>query len=632
MLCLIRENILTKTFEMSCFNSRRTKYTLLLVSLFLLFGLCSIIFFTIFSYYHNNELDENLWQFITIGFIGKQFETVVFLFPFAFVVAYMLAKIPLKLDHALINEREGLKRAYKELEKSKIMNSALIENSLLGFYTIEDGVITYANEQLLSISGYSHDEMIGKEVSYFFHPKEAKKVLSSISDRLAGKLTSDIYTVPLKSKSGKKLIVKVYGSITYNEKKPIIMGSVLDITEETQLVRYKELTTQVLRKKEQELLQLKYRHEYLLNFSPTIVYAARIDDTHSFTFISSNVKELLGFESDYCLNNPDFWQKHIHPEDYKKTIDQMHYLFNNGTHVLEYRFKTAAGNYLWIEDNLRLVKDENGNILECIGSWINISRRKEAEEKITTQELFLLHQSKLATMGEMISMIAHQWRQPLNVISAAAVRLSLKNKMKKLIPEEIAKVCQTIQLQTTTMSQTIDDFTLLTKPTISKESFSIAECINKVCHLLSSKIESSLIDLELTIEPDINIVGISSEFQHILLTLINNANEAHLKIRPGNSLNSKWIKINTILKHSEEFCIVISDNAGGINQTHIDKIFDPYFTTKSSAQGTGLGLYIAKVIVENRFNGSIHANNTESGAKFTICLPISRDEENKRRA
>jgi len=251
----------------------------------------------------------------------------------------------------------------------------------------------------------------------------------------------------------------------------------------------------------------------------------------------------------------------------------------------------------------------------------SLEKRIELEvKKNREKDKMLYHQSKLASMGEMINNIAHQWRQPLNIIALVMQNLSIKAQVGNISYTEIANGEKKINETLKYLSDTIDDFRSFVS---NGENFSnagkfkVCETIKDTIRLLSIVLEDKNIDLILKLpETDKVVKGSSNDLKQILLNLIYNA----IDVLREREVKNPTIKVE--VKYNKHINIVIKDNGGGIDSKIIDKIFEPYFTTKYKARGTGLGLYMSKMIVEKRFHGKIKAHNTSRGAIFWIELPV----------
>ena len=220
----------------------------------------------------------------------------------------------------------------------------------------------------------------------------------------------------------------------------------------------------------------------------------------------------------------------------------------------------------------------------------------------------ILLKSKQAAMGEMIIAITHQWRQPLNEINSitSAIDYELITSDKK--NQKIEEYLVAIEMQTQYMSSTIDNFKNFFKPSKSKTSFNTLDVINYALELLNAKLNATNIYVNISNINNYGIVGFKGEFTQVIITLLSNAMEALIQ----RDIKNPTIKI-VIDKN-----ISIEDNAKGIDEKIIDKIFDPYFTTKQQYNGTGMGLYISKMIIEDSMNGTLKVSNTKDGAKFII--------------
>jgi len=240
---------------------------------------------------------------------------------------------------------------------------------------------------------------------------------------------------------------------------------------------------------------------------------------------------------------------------------------------------------------------------------IEISKNQEKEK-------LMLQQSRLAQMGEIISMIAHQWRQPLNTLSMLNQSIILKHSYKKIDDDFMEYFKNNSQKQINNMSTTIDDFRSFFKPEREKVEFSINSTIENTIDMVAPVFKNSEIELLFRYEESLYAKGYPNELGQAILNIINNAKDALID---NDEIVNKKISIE--LKEIENnILIIISDNAGGINNKVIDKIFDPYFSTKEQKNGTGLGLYMCKIIIEEHMNGTISISNDESGAVFEIRL------------
>ncbi len=238
------------------------------------------------------------------------------------------------------------------------------------------------------------------------------------------------------------------------------------------------------------------------------------------------------------------------------------------------------------------------------------------------KQLLLMRHNRLAQMGEMIENISHQWRQPLAQINSNIWLLSLLLQKEKLQEKnKIETQLQELENITDYMSKTIDDFKEFFHPQRSQEEFYLKDAFEKSLLILKGTFEMHNITLISNFSQDIKLETFQKELVHVITIILNNAKDALI----ANNTKKPQITVDAAYMQ-RDFSIKICDNGGGICQEHLEKIFDPYFTTKHKTQGTGIGLYMAQTIVENILDGKIEAFNTTEGACFKIVLK-NRDKD-----
>jgi len=225
----------------------------------------------------------------------------------------------------------------------------------------------------------------------------------------------------------------------------------------------------------------------------------------------------------------------------------------------------------------------------------------------------LIQQAKLAAMGEMIGNIAHQWRQPLNNVGLLIQDMKNASHFGDLneayLNESVDKAMVIIQ----NMSATIDDFRYFFSPKKEPRKFGMSESINKAISFVEANFKNSGIGIELDIKDEVTLDGFPNEYSQVLLNLMNNAKDVLIE----RGIEHPKVTIQ-LIKEDDRALVTVRDNGGGIPEDIIDKIFEPYFSTKKGEKGTGIGLYMSKVIIENSGQGKLTARNTEDGAEFTI--------------
>lgn len=272
------------------------------------------------------------------------------------------------------------------------------------------------------------------------------------------------------------------------------------------------------------------------------------------------------------------------------------------------------------------VLDENNKIIEFVAIKLDITKETLAQKQLIKREKLLLEQSKMAALGEMLHNIAHQWRQPLSIISTASTGLLVKKEMKmETTVEEDIKTLNTIANATQNLSETINAFSDFFNPTESKINFKLQEVYKKTLNIVQQRL--NVLDIEVIEDlDDISITNLDNELVQVMMNLLHNARDA----LETNQKGRKLIFV-TIKKQDNNVIISIKDNAGGIEDSIIDKIFEPYFTTKHKAQGTGIGLYMCQEIITKHMDGRITVTNENfsyegkeyRGAEFKIKFPLS---------
>ncbi len=262
------------------------------------------------------------------------------------------------------------------------------------------------------------------------------------------------------------------------------------------------------------------------------------------------------------------------------------------------------------------LKELNKNLEDRIAIGIEENLKKEK---------LLMEQSKMASMGEMLESIAHQWRQPLSVITVASSGMKMQQMFGTFESASVGSICDTITNSAEHLSQTIDDFRDFFKKDKTKTKFDLKNLFDKTMKLISSKFKNREIIIIEDIDK-ISINGFENELIQVFINILNNARDELEKVN-----YQRLIFIN-IYQEDNIVIIKFKDNAGGIPDDIVGKIFDSHFTTKEDSDGTGIGLFMSSKIIENSYNGSIKVSNKTytyegneyTGAEFIISLPISK--------
>jgi two-component system, NtrC family, C4-dicarboxylate transport sensor histidine kinase DctB len=284
--------------------------------------------------------------------------------------------------------------------------------------------------------------------------------------------------------------------------------------------------------------------------------------------------------------------------------------------IVDEKTKNLQDTYRELEESEDELKILNETLVQRVDEEVEKNRKKDK---------VLFEQTKMAALGEMIGNIAHQWRQPLSVISTASTGMKLQQELGTLDSAKIVKTCSTINENAQYLSKTIDDFSRFIKGESKKEPFNLYETVQEFLSFVNGSIKKYQIMVKIEIAKDIEVDGFKNELNQCLINLFNNSKDALLFTEP-----LKLIHISAY-REDDQFVLNFKDNGGGISEKIIGKVFEPYFTTKHQSQGTGLGLNMTYRLIVEGMQGSISvANETFSyedqkytGAKFTIKLPIA---------
>jgi len=318
-------------------------------------------------------------------------------------------------------------------------------------------------------------------------------------------------------------------------------------------------------------------------------------------------EELLG-KNHNIVRHPDvpketfknLWDTILAKKTYKATVKNL----------------SKQGKTLYVNTTVIPILDKNDEIEEFIAIRYDVTQSIELARQMREKDSFLFQQARLAAMGEMIGNIAHQWRQPLNELGITVYQMKkyfLADKDEDEFLESYNHSKDVIKK----MSSTIDDFRNFFNPNKDAKNFFVKNAIDEMLRLMQGTLQRHNIHVEVECEKSVSIHGYLNEFTQVMLNLINNSKDAYNQ----REIKNREIKINVNKDDKENVLIIYSDNAKGIDKDIIEKIFDPYFTTKHSSQGTGLGLYLSEMIVKKSMNGSIKVYNNKDGATFEIAIP-----------
>ena len=350
------------------------------------------------------------------------------------------------------------------------------------------------------------------------------------------------------------------------------------------------------------------------------------------SLFNSTMEVIVIHDKGICIDANNVAVKFLKLNDKKELIGKnlLDFVDNKYKELLikNYKKNTLPYELDIIENGVRHTCLGQGKFIKLNGKKVKLSTLIDITE-LKAKDKLLFQQAKMASMGEMIGNIAHQWRQPLSVISTCASGIKLEKEFNEIKDDRLYETLDLIVENTQYLSKTIDDFRNFFKADKVMEDFCINKSIMQVLKLLKSSIQNHNIQVETHLDGELIVNGYPNEFLQVLVNLINNAKDA-LVTQPT---NLRFMNIKTYIKNKKNI-IEINDNGGGVDESIISKIFDPYFTTKHKSQGTGIGLYMSHQIIVEHMNGSINAKNIDfrknkeiyKGCSLIIALPINENK------
>jgi signal transduction histidine kinase len=313
----------------------------------------------------------------------------------------------------------------------------------------------------------------------------------------------------------------------------------------------------------------------------------------------------------------NYFFKYVHPDEKKSVwLAYQSHIRHHTPYQVVHKLVLADGQVKYIDSRCETTFDESGKAIVSNGTVQDITEHKLTELALIEKEQQLIQQSRLAQMGEMISMIAHQWRQPLTAISASTNNLSLKLMLGDVDTEEFKKEIALIDDYSQHLSTTINDFRNFFKENKEKESTTLEEIVQSTLGIVEMSTKNKGIAITTKLECSSPLETYVSELKQVVLNLIKNAEDILLE----KEIDDPKITLATSCDQNGHV-VQVKDNAGGVPEVIKEKIFDPYFSTKLEKDGTGLGLYMSKTIIEDHCKGRLSVENDNEGAVFTVWLP-----------
>ena len=367
---------------------------------------------------------------------------------------------------------------------------------------------------------------------------------------------------------------------------------------------------------------------------PDVIF--RLDPGGRITFISPAIAKYSASPAD-LLGQPMLnLIKSAYRDAFERlTDDVLHGLSGH----LEFEAANPGKRELWLDTHVVPFRDDTGEVVSLLGVARDITDRKLAEKALAEKRLqleelnknleqrvaeavldlrekdrILIQQGRQAAMGEMIGNIAHQWRQPLNTLGLIVQELRMTYGSDAFNKESLEASVKKSMGLILHMSQTIEDFSNYFKPDKEKRLFNVNQSVAKTLSLVEPSMKSLSIDVKVIAADAIHIEGYSNEYSQVLLNILLNCRDAF----EGGAADRQRVITIAVFRENDRSVVTVTDNAGGVQEGVIDKIFDPYFTTKGPDKGTGIGLFMAKTIIEKNMGGRLTVRNTQDGAQFRI--------------
>ncbi len=344
---------------------------------------------------------------------------------------------------------------------------------------------------------------------------------------------------------------------------------------------------------------------------------SRTDIHGVITFVNDEFCRISGYSREELIGRDHNIVRHpdVPTETFKRLWDA---ILNKQTYHSTVKNLARDGSTFYVNTTITPILNEKGEIDEFIAIRYDVTKEMELQIQLQEKQEMLLWQSRFASLGQMMANIAHQWRQPLTELNLSLY--NLKNAALNGTPDEIETIHNDTKRIIQSMSQTIDDFQNFFKPGKEKEPFDPRSSLDNALSLLEKVLRKETIGMRISAQEGIIVHGIQNELTQVLVNLIQNARDALDIHRP--KAPKIWI---TLSRKGGQAVLSVEDNAGGVPDEVKGHIFEPYFTTKHASQGTGLGLFMSKLIVEKSLGGDLSLHNTDRGACFTVTLPLTKE-------
>ncbi|MBJ6723395.1 sensor histidine kinase [Geomesophilobacter sediminis] len=516
--------------------------------------------------------------------------------------------------YTMLQDVTEQKRAKERLVESESRFRWLFESDLIAIYFWDtEGRITEANQAFCSMLGYSRDECRAGRMTWHevtdpeSHPADER----ALHEMERHRFCPPYEKVFLSPKDGRRV--------------PALVAAALMAGSQTEGIAYAVDLTEL--KRVEEALR---RSETTLKLAieatglGTYDYNPETGTLHWSEIARRHYQVPAGAETDF-----DFFIGRVHPDDRPRIAELVRRALlpeQGGAFDAIYRI-VVDGKERILSARGKTTFDEQGRAVRMVGTCLDVTeilqtekslkeetaRRLLAVEELQRQERLLLDQSRLAAMGEMLGNIAHQWRQPLNTLALIIQEVPRFYQgglfSKRYLDQSVARAMQVIS----SLSQMIDGFRSFIQPDVERVPFAAAVEVARAVALAEAAFDLLRNRILVDVDPQAVIVGYPNEYSQVILNILANAKDAFVE----RQVSQPVVRIR-LFREGGRVVLTIADNAGGIPNEIIGRIFDPYFTTKGPTQGTGIGLFMSKTIVERHMDGTLRARNLADGAEFRI--------------
>ncbi len=499
-----------------------------------------------------------------------------------------------------VTERRQTEEALRQSEE-RFSRAFRSSPAAFAISRVDDGRFLDINEQFLTLTGLSREEVLGKTAIElgFLKPDDRRRVLQSLQKHSGA--VRDI-EAKLRTKSGKTHTVLYSLERIELNKEPCLLSILYDITE---------------RKQAQETLQR------FVACNPAVIYALKLEDGQfRKIWVSENIFDLTGYQAEET-ENIYWWESHLHPEDQERVLAAHPSIYDTEHQVLEYRFRRKDGTYFWARDDKRLIRDAQGNPAEVVGSWSDISGRVELEEQLRQSQ-------KLEAIGQLAGGVAHDFNNLLTVIMGYSEMLLRKLPSGDPARNQVATIRQAGERAASLTRQLL---AFSRKQVLAPKVLDLNDVVANIEKMLRRLIGEDII-LKTILSPSINPVKVDpGQIEQVVINLAVNARDAmpqggELTIETRDiKLDDEVFRHNPLIAPGHYTQLLITDTGCGMSPEIKARIFEPFFTTKGVGKGTGLGLATVFGIIKQS-DGYLDVDSAVNiGTTFRIYLPAVEVEE-----